>query len=50
MNPMRNIRIEKVTLNIGAGKDQKKLDNGLKLLKIVTGVAPVTTFTKHPFC
>ena len=45
MNPMRNIRIEKVTLNIGAGKDQKKLDNGLKLLKIVTGVAPVTTFT-----
>jgi large subunit ribosomal protein L5 len=45
MNPMRNIRIEKVTLNIGAGKDQKKLDNGLKLLKIVAGTEPVKTFT-----
>jgi large subunit ribosomal protein L5 len=45
MNPMRDIRIEKVTLNIGAGKDQKKLDNGLKLLKIVAGTEPVKTFT-----
>ena len=45
MNSMRNIRIEKVTLNIGAGKDQKKLDNGLKLLKNVAGTQPVKTFT-----
>ena len=45
MNKMRNIRIEKVTLNVGAGKDQKKLDNGLKLLKNVAGTEPVKTFT-----
>ncbi|MBW2991959.1 50S ribosomal protein L5 [Candidatus Woesearchaeota archaeon] len=45
MNVMRNIRIEKVTLNIGAGKDQKKLENGLKLLKTVAGAQPVKTFT-----
>jgi len=44
-NVMREIRIEKVTLNIGAGKDQKKLENGLKLLKSVAGVQPVKTFT-----
>ena len=25
-NPMKDIRIEKVTLNIGAGKDQTKLE------------------------
>jgi large subunit ribosomal protein L5 len=45
MNIMRNIRIEKVTLNIGAGKDQKKLDNGFKLLKTISGANPVKTFT-----
>lgn len=45
MNKMRNIRIEKVTLNVGAGKDQKKLDNGLKLLNMVSGAKPVKTFT-----
>jgi large subunit ribosomal protein L5 len=45
MNLMRNIRIEKITLNIGAGKDQKKLENGLKLLNTVAGTQPVKTFT-----
>lgn len=45
MNAMRDIRIEKITLNIGAGKDQKKLDNGMKLLKTVSGANPVKTFT-----
>ncbi len=45
MNPMKNIRIEKVTLNIGAGKDQGKLDRGLKLLKLITGIDPVKTVT-----
>jgi large subunit ribosomal protein L5 len=45
MSIMKNIKVEKVTLNIGAGKDQKKLDNGLKLLKIITGAQPVKTFT-----
>lgn len=45
MNLMRNIRIEKVTLNVGAGKDQAKLENGLGLLRVITGKTPVKTFT-----
>lgn len=46
MNPMKQIRIEKVTLNIGAGKDQTKLEKGLMLLKMITETEPVKTFTK----
>ena len=46
MNPMKNIRIEKVTLNIGAGKDQAKLEKGLLLLSSITGLKPVKTFAK----
>lgn len=45
MNPMREIRIEKVTLNVGAGKDQSKLEKGVKLLKSLTGIEPVKTIT-----
>ena len=45
MNTMRNIRIEKVTLNFGAGKDQKKLEKGMKLLKNITGINPIKTKT-----
>ena len=45
MNPMKTIRIEKVTLNIGAGKEQARLDKGVKLLKNITGIAPVKTIT-----
>ena len=45
MNPSRNIKINKVTLNIGAGKDQVKLDKGVKLLKSITNVSPVKTVT-----
>lgn len=43
MNPMRNLRIEKLTLNIGAGKEQTRLDKGMKLLKIITGIDPIKT-------
>ncbi|MBD3249687.1 50S ribosomal protein L5 [Candidatus Woesearchaeota archaeon] len=43
MNPMRTIRIEKITLNIGAGKDQAKLEKGIKLLESITGIKPVKT-------
>ncbi|MCK4520966.1 MAG: 50S ribosomal protein L5 [Nanoarchaeota archaeon] len=46
MNVMRNIRIEKITLNIGAGKDQDRLDKSMKLLKNITGIDPVKTFAK----
>jgi|TARA_Y100000310_G_scaffold320123_1_gene376208 large subunit ribosomal protein L5 len=46
MNSMKQISIEKVTLNIGAGKDQAKLEKGLKLIKNIAGRMPVKTFTK----
>ncbi len=45
-NTSRNIRIEKVTLNIGAGKNTALLDKGVKLLKIITGIEPVKTVTQ----
>ena len=43
---MHKIRIEKLTLNVGAGKDQGKLDKGIKLLKHLTGISPVKTHAK----
>ena len=46
MNPMKTIKLEKVTLNIGAGKDQAKLEKGMLLLKNITNISPVKTFTK----
>ena len=46
MNPMRTIRLEKLTLNIGAGKDQNRLDKARILLKNITGIEPVKTITK----
>ena len=42
---MRELRIEKVTLNIGAGKEQSKLDNAMVLLKNIVESKPVKTFT-----
>jgi len=45
MNPMHNIKIEKITLNIGAGKDVAKLDKGVMLLKHLTGRTPAKTLT-----
>ena len=45
MNQMRKIRIAKVTLNIGAGKDTSKLEKGVLLLKSITGIEPVKTIT-----
>ena len=43
MNIMRNIRIEKITLNIGTGKEQPRLEKGMKLLKTITGINPIKT-------
>jgi large subunit ribosomal protein L5 len=40
---MQNIRIEKVTLNIGAGTSQDKLEKATKLLASLTGSKPVQT-------
>ena len=45
MNPLQNVKIEKLTLNIGAGKDQTKLEKGVTLLKTITGIEPVKTVT-----
>ena len=46
MNPMREISVEKITLNIGAGKDQARLEKSIKLLKNISGIPPVKTFAK----
>lgn len=47
MNSMKQISVEKVTLNIGAGKDQAKLEKGIKLINSIVGHMPVKTFTKR---
>jgi len=46
MNKMRIPRIEKLTLNIGAGKDPNKLEKALVLMKNLTGVDPYKTITQ----
>lgn len=43
---MRNIGIEKVTLNIGAGKNQERLDKAFELLKMISEKTPVKTVTQ----
>ena len=45
MNRMKEVKIEKVTLNIGAGNDQNMLKKGLKLLETITGANPIKTIT-----
>lgn len=45
MNPMQQVRIGKLTLNIGAGKDPAKLEKGITLIKMVSGIDPVKTVT-----
>jgi large subunit ribosomal protein L5 len=45
MNTMKEIKVEKVTLNVGAGKDQKVLEKAIKLMTNLTGVVPVKTIT-----
>lgn len=45
MNQMKTIKVEKVTLNVGAGKDQKVLEKAMKLLENITGIKPIKTIT-----
>ena len=46
MNPMREIVIEKVVLNIGVGKEKSNMDKGIKLLKKLTNDrVPIKTTT-----
>jgi len=45
-NPMLEIRIAKVTLNMGAGEPGQKLENARTLLGRVSGKTPVTTLAR----
>ena len=42
---MKTIKVAKLTLNFGAGTDQKKLAKGIKLMKLISGKEPVKTKT-----
>jgi len=46
MNPMKEIRIEKVTLNIGTGTTPDKANKGIKLLQALSESKPVKTITQ----
>ena len=46
MNTMKDIRIEKVTFNIGTGEAGNKLEKAMKLLQSLTDQKPVSTVTK----
>lgn len=46
MNRMKEIRIEKVTLNIGTGGPGEPLEKALKLLNKITNMKPVETKAK----
>jgi len=46
MNKLQEqVTVSKVTLNIGAGRDQGRLEKGTKLIKTLTGIDPVKTKT-----
>ncbi len=45
-NPMRTIKIEKITLNMGTSKNADKLERAMKLLERITGAKPVKTITE----
>jgi len=44
---MREIRIEKITLNIGCGDDKNKIEKATKLLEMLTERKPVITKSKR---
>ncbi|MEM7825726.1 MAG: 50S ribosomal protein L5 [Candidatus Aenigmatarchaeota archaeon] len=46
-NPMRGIRIEKVTLNVGCAADPQRIERGKKLLEYLTGRKPLVTKSKR---
>ncbi|MEM1689163.1 MAG: 50S ribosomal protein L5 [Candidatus Hadarchaeales archaeon] len=46
MNSMREVRIEKVVLNIGVGEGGDRLANAERILKEITGRNPIRTLAK----
>ncbi len=44
-NPMQQVAIEKVTINVGVGEGGAKLENAINVLKKVVGRTPVKTMT-----
>lgn len=45
-NPMQKISIEKLTLNVGAGKEENILKKGIKVITQITGKTPVQTISR----
>lgn len=45
-NPMHAIRIEKVTLNVGCGTDQEKIERSKTLLQMLAEQKPLITLSK----
>ena len=45
-NPMQEIRIEKITLNIGAGADPKKVEKAIMLLSAISGMKAIEAQAK----
>lgn len=47
MNKLHNaITVSKVTLNVGAGRNERKLEKGMQLIKQLTGVDALKTLTQ----
>ena len=46
MNVIQQIRVEKITLNMGTGGPGEKMEKAIRLLKNITGRKPVQTKTK----
>lgn len=46
LNRMREIRVEKVTVNMGVGKTGEELEKASKILQKITGAKPVLTQCK----
>ncbi len=46
MNSMKQIRIEKVTINVGCAGDMQKIEKAKKILEKMTGKKPVITLSR----
>ena len=46
MNSLRDVRVEKVVVNIGVGEAGERLSKACKVLEMVTGQKPIQTISK----